>query len=78
MDIPIICFTIFYEIIYSSFLYGQWSRSSSFGESVASDKEARESIIMLIQSNDIGYKGDSCRMHDPIKADIRATILTVN
>lgn len=48
------------------------------GASVARASEARESMIKLTQRSWIDFKGDSLRIHDPIKAEIKAQTLTVN
>jgi len=47
IDIPKMCLTIFWEMIYSFFLYGGLSKRLSFGASVARAREARESMIRL-------------------------------
>lgn len=70
------CLIIFWETIYSFFLYGGLLRRSSFGDSVARAREARESIIMLTQRSWIAASGDSQRMQAPVKAVARATTLT--
>jgi hypothetical protein len=49
MAIPKMCLIIFWEMIYSFFLYGGLYKRSSFGSSVARAREARESMIKLTQ-----------------------------
>mmetsp|Transcript_39123 Transcript_39123/g.44778 ORF Transcript_39123/g.44778 Transcript_39123/m.44778 type:complete len:210 (-) Transcript_39123:1258-1887(-) len=73
-----ICLTIFFEMMYSSLLYGGSSKSSFFGGSVANANDAKESIIILTHSNWIGFNGDSLKMHEPMNAEINATTLTVS
>jgi hypothetical protein len=43
------CFTIFWEMMYSFFLYGGLYKRSFFGSSVARAREARESMIKFTQ-----------------------------
>jgi hypothetical protein len=47
--IPKMCFTIFWEMMYSFFLYGGLYKRSGFGSSVARAREARESMIRFTQ-----------------------------
>jgi len=54
------------------------SNSCLLGSSVAWANEANESIIRFIQSNWMGYKGDSFKIQAPTNAVIKATTFTVS
>lgn len=74
----IIFFHISAVIKLSNLEYGFLSNSSSDGGSVARANEANVSMIKLIQSIWIGFKGDSFKTAAPVKANTKATTLTVN
>lgn len=75
---PKMCLTIFWEMMYSFFLYGGLSKRSYFGSSVARASEARESMIRLTQRSWIAWRGESHMTTDPIKDTTKATTLTVS
>lgn len=62
----------------SSLLYGFLFSNSSSGGSVASAKEAIESIIRFTQSIWMAFRGVVFRVTAPIMAVVRATQLTVS
>jgi hypothetical protein len=62
----------------SSLLYGFLFKSDSSGGSVASAKEAMESMIKLTHNIWMAFKGVVLRVTAPIIAVVRATQLTVS
>jgi hypothetical protein len=73
-----ICLNILGEIIYESLEWGLSSRSVYYGGSVARAREAKVSIIKLIQSSWSGVNNSYLTTAAPTKVHETATTFTVN